>query len=129
MKPFLSKTNKYTWLVREQVGLSLLYVSSAWPLGNLIFQNLLKTAISTYGKMQTGVLGAADRGRVKPCCALWPRCDREKTPIRWTARNSLSPLCTWSESFKVRAQQTCLHVSDIDGGLYGEVAFSMAMHT
>lgn len=118
-------------VAREQAGLSLLHVSSAWPHGNLIFRNLLKTAISIYGEMQTGVEGAADRGRVKACCAPCPGHDGEKTPVKWLARNPLVPLCTWAGHFKVRAQQTCLpdNTTDVDGGLYGEGAFTMPMHT
>lgn len=46
--------------MREQAGLSLLHVSSAWPHGNFIFHKLLKTAISIYGETQTGVKGTEE---------------------------------------------------------------------
>jgi len=85
------------------VGLSLLHVSFAWPHGNLIFHNLLKTAISIYGATQTGVEGAADRGRVNACHAPWPGRDGDKTAGMWMARNPLAPLCLRSGHFKERA--------------------------
>lgn len=114
--------------MREQVGLSLLHVSSAWPHGHLIFHVLLKRAVSIYGEMQTGVEGAADRGRVNACCAPWPGHDGEKTPGTWLARNALVLLsaCGHGIARKEPIRPVTWQYHGIDVGLHGEDAFALA---